>query len=129
MIDQLEHSVSIAAEKCNSIVSEFTMCPIILDSRGSVGHHHWLFEFETPPNDQLIFNQLLDKELQNINIDYKAKRKQGNPIGYPKISIVKKGTFYQWMKQNNKLGGQNKVPRVQKNDLQINKILELDLHN
>ncbi|MBK6975724.1 MAG: GH3 auxin-responsive promoter family protein [Cytophagaceae bacterium] len=30
----------------------------------------------------------------------------------PKVHYVKHGTFYQWMEKRGKLGGQNKVPRL-----------------
>jgi hypothetical protein len=30
----------------------------------------------------------------------------------PQLVLMKKGSFYKWMAQNDKLGGQHKVPRL-----------------
>ncbi|MDD2205705.1 MAG: GH3 auxin-responsive promoter family protein, partial [Bacteroidales bacterium] len=54
----------------------------------------------------------LDETLQNINSDYKAKRFKDMVIKKPVIREIPRGTFYKWFKNNNKLGGQNKIRRL-----------------
>jgi len=68
---------------------------------------------------------MLDKELQNLNSDYEAKRKDNLIIKSPVIHVAKNNTFYTWMKSKNKLGGQNKVPRLSNNRIYIEEILKL----
>jgi hypothetical protein len=33
-------------------------------------------------------------------------------LNKPKITIGKPGVFLKWLKKNNKMGGQNKIPRL-----------------
>jgi hypothetical protein len=54
----------------------------------------------------------LDQNLKNVNSDYEAKRYKDITLSVPKITIAKKDLFYNWMASKNKLGGQNKVPRL-----------------
>ena len=51
------------------------------------------------PNDIHQFIHTVDSKLQKNNIDYKAKRKNNNPLGFPKVTIVEKGSFFNWMKK------------------------------
>jgi hypothetical protein len=43
-----------------------------------------------------------------------------------KITVAKKNIFYDWLKQNNKLGGQNKVPRLSNNRKIIDELLKIN---
>jgi hypothetical protein len=54
----------------------------------------------------------LDKELKQLNSDYEAKRFNNYIIHMPELTAVTKNTFMKWMHHKNKLGGQNKVPRL-----------------
>ena len=72
-----------------------------------------------------FFTTQLDDELQKVNIDYQAKRKNNSTISLPKINRVKKGTFYSWMKKHGKLGGQFKVPRLSEKSIYIDELLEI----
>jgi len=53
--------------------------------------------------------------LQAENSDYAAKRKGDLVLQLPNIVVAKPGLFHQWLKSKNKLGGQNKVPRLSNN--------------
>ena len=98
-------------ERCDCLVSEFTAAPVYLglDNKGC---HEWLIEFDKEPEDLQGFSRILDEELQKQNSDYEAKRQSDLALLQPKVNICPPGTFYQWMKANNKLGGQHKVPRL-----------------
>jgi hypothetical protein len=76
------------------------------------GAHEWLIEFKTPPQDINYFNKLLDNALKSLNSDYEAKRYNNMTLNRPTIHVARTQLFYDWLKQNNKLGGQHKVPRL-----------------
>jgi hypothetical protein len=76
------------------------------------GAHQWLIEFEEMPPDPEIFTRILDRSLMDLNSDYEAKRRDTGTMDPPVITAVRKGCFYRWLAVNDKLGGQNKVPRL-----------------
>ncbi len=78
----------------------------------SKGTHEWLIEFEKDPDDINQFINVLDSTLKSINSDYEAKRFKDINLVMPIVRSVPAGTFNKWLKFKNKLGGQNKVPRL-----------------
>ena len=42
----------------------------------------------------------------------------------PKVESLKSGTFYRWLEEKGKLGGQNKVPRLSNNREIVDEILK-----
>jgi hypothetical protein len=78
----------------------------------SRGTHEWLIEFEKVPADINKFTDLLDETLKSINSDYEAKRFKDINLVKPIVRSVPPGTFSMWLKSRDKLGGQNKVPRL-----------------
>jgi hypothetical protein len=85
-----------------------------------------LIEFESKPNDISSFKKDLDMNLQELNTDYKAKRFKNITMDELKITVAKKNIFYDWLKQNNKLGGQNKVPRLSNDRKIIDELLKIN---
>jgi hypothetical protein len=81
----------------------------------SRGTHEWLVEFEKEPDDLNKFSTLLDDTLKSVNSDYEAKRHKDINLVKPIVRMVPPGTFIRWLKSKNKLGGQNKVPRLSNN--------------
>jgi len=77
------------------------------------GRHEWWIELRTQttrtPTGPLLATEL-DAELIRLNDDYEAKRKGGG-LEPPLVRLVMPGVFEQWMRQNGKWGGQNKLPR------------------
>jgi hypothetical protein len=43
----------------------------------------------------------------------------------PIIKVVPQGTFYKWLKKRDKLGGQNKVPRLANERKYVEEILKM----
>jgi hypothetical protein len=43
----------------------------------------------------------------------------------PHLEIAPKGTFYSWMKNRGKIGGQNKIPRLANEREYLDQLLEL----
>ena len=68
---------------------------------------------------------LIDELLKHENSDYEAKRYNNISLEKPEIILGKKGVFYKWMKKRNKLGGQNKIPRLAYHRDIVNKLRKL----
>lgn len=83
-----------------------------------------LIEFVKSPENLREFINTLDEELCKLNEDYAEKRKEDIAIERPIVREVPHGTFYQWLKSNNKLGGQHKIPRLSNSRLYLEEILE-----
>ena len=126
MIDNAEQALAVAQEVCKCQVKEYTAAPIYLEYENK-GGHEWLIEFENEPEDLKHFTTVLDKELQRVNSDYEAKRQSDLALQEPTVNICPPGTFYQWMKSRNKLGGQHKVPRLSNNREFLDDILTFEL--
>ena len=58
------------------------------------------------------FGMFLDDVLKELNSDYEAKRYKNMVLQPIKIQVLENGTFDKWLKSKNKLGGQNKIPRL-----------------
>ena len=111
MVDNAERALAIACEKTGSIVREYTAGPIYMQLAGN-GGHEWFIEFEKEPNNVDYFAEVLDNALKTLNSDYEAKRYKNMTLAPPLLRVLEPGTFYNWMKERGKLGGQNKVPRL-----------------
>ena len=111
IIDNAENALSKVLNKTNSEIVDYTAAPIFMKNKDE-GAHEWMIEFKKNPKNIEEFTFLLDKELKKQNSDYEAKRYKNLTLNFPKINIAKKGLFYNWLKKNNKLGGQHKIPRL-----------------
>lgn len=118
------------AEACRitrAKVTEYTAAPIYFDDQHG-GAHEWLIEFEESPADMDQFKMVLDEQLKKLNSDYEAKRSYNLSLGMPVIRVLEQGCFYKWMKYREKVGGQNKVPKLSNDRKYVDSILEaLDL--
>ncbi|MFZ9938964.1 MAG: GH3 auxin-responsive promoter family protein [Bacteroidia bacterium] len=111
MMENAEHALSSACLRTGAHVRDYTVAPIFLSGRQS-GAHQWLIEFEIAPNDSQIFITIIDEELRSVNSDYDAKRTGDMALRSPELISLPEGSFYLWLKERGKLGGQNKVPRL-----------------
>ncbi len=125
IIENAEQALSIACEKTNAVLKEFTAGPLFYTDTKN-GAHEWLIEFENPPNDLNLFSDCLDNALKAINSDYEAKRYHNMLLREPVIKAVPSFTFYHWLKSKNKLGGQNKVPRLSNDRKYIDELYALN---
>jgi hypothetical protein len=126
IIENAESAITKACEATDSIVVNFTAAPVYM-SEGRRGGHEWIIEFSKTPENLDHFTAVLDRTLREINSDYDAKRHKDLALVAPKVHCVSEGTFYNWMKQRGKLGGQNKVPRLSNNREFVDDILEMVL--
>ena len=122
IVENAERALQHACNKTRTTVNEFTVAPIYIKQNVS-GAHQWLIEFEKEPVDLENFSKELDNYLQSINSDYEAKRKHNLILKMPTVNKLKKGTFYKWLDSKGKLGGQNKVPRLNNNRKIVEEIL------
>ncbi|MDR0971396.1 MAG: GH3 auxin-responsive promoter family protein [Bacteroidales bacterium] len=119
--DNANRAIEIASKATDAIVSEYTAGPFLGDKQ----YHEWIIEFDRKPNDLEKFSEILDMTLKELNSDYEAKRYKNLILQKPKLNIVEKGTFYKWLKDKGKIGGQHKVPRLANNREYIDQILKI----
>ena len=100
-----------ACQTTNAVVREFTVAPRYA-GLGQIGGHHWIVEFERPPEDEDRFNDLLDDALQSANYNYKAKRSTKYGIDRQLLTVAPRGLFLDYLRRRGKQGGQHKVPRL-----------------
>lgn len=124
IVDNAEKAMTIACEKTNAQVKDYTAGPVYIKNNEN-GAHEWLIEFEIPPKDIEYFADVLDNALKSLNSDYEAKRYQNLILRSPLIKIMPEGTFYNWLKSKSRLGGQHKVPRLANDRKYIEEILSL----
>lgn len=123
IVDNADKAIEEACLKTGAKVNEYTAAPVYF-SESHNGAHEWLIEFETEPNDLKEFTLLLDESLKKLNSDYEAKRSYNLSLNIPVVSSLEKGVFYSWMKQREKIGGQNKVPKLSNDRRYIDSILD-----
>ncbi|MBX7127576.1 MAG: GH3 auxin-responsive promoter family protein [Cyclobacteriaceae bacterium] len=111
VVENAETAVTRACEMTGAIIDNFTAAPIYFE-KGKRGGHEWVIEFRIAPRSMEEFTHVLDDTLRKINSDYDAKRSFDLALVAPTVRSVSEGTFYNWMKQRGKLGGQHKVPRL-----------------
>ena len=124
IIDNAEKALYHTCLKTGAIIEEYTAAPKFLTNQ-QAGKHQWLIEFKKQPDSLKEFEEILDNQLREINSDYDAKRKGNMALESAEVISLPTNTFYQWMKERKKLGGQNKVPRLANNRLYVDQILEM----
>lgn len=121
--DNANQAIKTTCMETNSIVKEYTAAPYLSTDNKPIGHE-WVIEFEQEPENKELFAELLDKALKASNSDYEAKRYKDLILQKPVINFVPAETFMKWLKANNKLGGQHKIPRLKNTREIINEILK-----
>lgn len=125
MVSNADKAMQFACEKTNALFKDYSAAPILLKNEKSQGVHRWLIEFAKDPDDINLFINLLDTKLRDLNSDYDAKRFNDIVLGLPECIVVAEGTFTEWLKSKDKLGGQHKIPRLSNNAEIINEVLNL----
>lgn len=123
IIDNATEALKRTCAQTGAELYEFTAAPVFMEN-GNKGAHEWLIEFHTPPADPEQFADLLDRELQQLNSDYEAKRLLS--LERLHLHIAKPGLFNEWLKEKGKLGGQHKVPRLWNDRTHLEELLQLN---
>lgn len=124
IIENAEEALKRATSETGAEIKDYTAAPIFMDGKEK-GAHEWIIEFKNPPDDIALFNHKLDLALQEVNSDYQAKRFNNTTLNAPTIHSARENLFYDWLRENNKLGGQHKVPRLSNKRDFVEALLEL----
>lgn len=125
IVENAEAALRKASEMTGSEIVEYTAAPIFMKGKEK-GAHEWMIEFKQPPADFKRFREELDRALQEVNSDYEAKRNNNTTLKFPEIHQARPQLFYDWLKKQNKLGGQHKVPRLSNSRQYLEELLELN---
>ncbi|MXV15034.1 GH3 auxin-responsive promoter family protein [Hufsiella ginkgonis] len=109
--EEVEAALMDAAGRFGAGVTEFTVAPQVNPPAGALPYHEWFIEFSKEPADMEKFGLAIDETLQKKNVYY-ADLIVGKILQPLVIHSVAAGGFASYMKQEGKLGGQNKVPRL-----------------
>ncbi len=111
IIENAEEALKSVCIKTGSEIKDYTAGPIFMEGKEK-GGHEWIVEFRKPPEDLAYFTEFLDNALKSLNSDYEAKRYNNITLVKPVVHIARENLFYDWLKLNDKLGGQHKIPRL-----------------
>ncbi|WP_179344237.1 GH3 auxin-responsive promoter family protein [Winogradskyella ursingii] len=125
IIENAEDALKAVCKHTSSEIVDYTAAPIFMNGKEK-GAHEWIIEFKTPPQNMADFEELFDNQLKSLNSDYEAKRLNNMTLNKPKIHQGRPNLFYDWLKENNKLGGQHKVPRLSNSRDYVDRLLHLN---
>jgi hypothetical protein len=109
-VDNMNKAIGMLDEELTLGIKEFTVAGIPYHNLFA---HHWYIgtEKNTDPN---IVKQKLDGYLKVLNDDYRTER--GHALKEVIVDLVPNTRFYDFMRLQGKEGGQNKFPRVLKDE-------------
>jgi hypothetical protein len=111
MVENTDRAIAKACQMTNTEMVDYTVAPIFMKDKEK-GAHEWIIEFKKNPKDLEQFQKLLDETLQSLNSDYEAKRANNMTLNPLVLNVARPKLFYDWLKQQDKLGGQHKIPRL-----------------
>lgn len=114
---EVEEAILSVANREGVSIVEFTVAPQVNPPDGSTPYHEWFVEFDKAPVDLDAFATAVDLEMVSQNIYYEDLI-AGNILQPLKMRSMGTDAFRRYMKDQGKLGGQNKVPRLS-NDRKI----------
>lgn len=113
-VDNLNTAIEMASNHFNITIKEFT---VIGKKYESLFAHYW-FVGTDDKIDKVELGNYLDEKLCELNDDYVVERKHALKAVF--CEVLPTETFLSYMESQGKLGGQNKFPRVLKNQQQDN---------
>ncbi|RZK01845.1 MAG: hypothetical protein EOO46_19060, partial [Flavobacterium sp.] len=125
IIENADNAIAKACHATNCEMIDYTVAPIFMNGKEK-GAHEWIIEFRNNPTDLELFKKVLDETLQSLNSDYEAKRYNNMTLNMPVIHTARTQLFYDWLKNQNKLGGQNKIPRLSNQREYVEQLLKLN---
>jgi hypothetical protein len=111
MVENTDQAISKTCQITNTEVVDYTVAPIFMEGKEK-GAHEWMIEFKNKPENLQDFQKILDETLQSLNSDYEAKRYNNMTLNPLVINVARPNLFYDWLKEQDKLGGQHKIPRL-----------------
>ena len=113
IVAETDLAIKRTSEKFNLSITEYTVAPCFPD--GELPYHQWYIEFGIQPDNLTDFETNLQKEMEDLNFTYK-KTTQRKAISPLRIRLVRKNGFYEYLKENDRTGMQQKIPHVSNND-------------
>lgn len=123
VIENVEQAIATTCQQLNVTINDYTAAPILLNQQ-QAGYHQYVIEFIKKPQNIQEFTTLLDANICKLNSDYKAKRSHHQLLSCLQIVEVPEHTFYNFLKKQNKLGGQHKTVRLSNDTTFIKKLLK-----
>jgi GH3 auxin-responsive promoter len=111
MVENTDMALAKTCQQLDCEVIDYTVAPIFMDGKEK-GAHEWMVEFRKAPENIESFRKLLDESLQSLNSDYEAKRYNNMTLNALVLNVARTNLFYDWLKEQDKLGGQHKIPRL-----------------
>lgn len=124
MVENTDTALAKTCKTFNCEVVDYTVAPIFMKDKEK-GAHEWIIEFKNAPEDIVKFSQALDENIQAVNSDYEAKRYNNMTLNPLVLNVARPHLFYDWLKQQDKLGGQHKVPRLSNERTYLEQLLQL----
>lgn len=126
IVNEVERAIVNACEVTGIQVNEFCVAPNIPDDQNHKAYHEWFVEFEDSEIDLNSFAKVLDREMQNANFQYSDLVK-GKVIAPLKVRALEKNSFRSYLKSIGKLGGQNKVPKLNNDRIHADKLMPYEI--
>ncbi|MFP9100067.1 GH3 auxin-responsive promoter family protein [Flavobacterium sp. RHBU_24] len=111
MVENTDKAIAKACQLTGLEVLDYTVAPIFMEGREK-GAHEWIIEFKNAPLNAEVFRTHLDEAVQSVNSDYEAKRYNNMTLNKLVLNVARPKLFYDWLKEQDKLGGQHKIPRL-----------------
>ncbi len=125
MVENTDKALALTADSFDVEIVEYTAAPIFMEGKEK-GAHEWIIEFKNPPKDLEKFTEALDLNIQKLNSDYEAKRYNSMTLNRLKLHLARPNLFYGWLRDKDKLGGQNKIPRLSNDRHYLEELLKLN---
>ncbi len=113
MVHNTDTAISKSCQKYNCSITDYMVAPIFLDNTS--GGHQWFIEFSKKPQKLQLFMKEIDYQIKKLNSDYETKREENLILKFPTLEVIENNEFYLWLKENERLGGQYKIPRLTEN--------------
>ena len=125
IIENAEEALRMVCMQTGAEIKDYTAGPIYMVGKEK-GAHEWIIEFRTPPKDLGRFVDIFDSSLKTLNSDYEAKRHLNITLNKPTVHVGRSNLFYDWLKANDKLGGQHKIPRLSNKRDYVEELLSMN---
>lgn len=126
MVENTDRAIAKTCQMTQSEIVDYTVAPVFMKDKEK-GAHEWMIEFKRAPKNLIEFQKILDENLQALNSDYEAKRYNNMTLNPLVLNIARPNLFYDWLKEQNKLGGQNKIPRLSNQRDYLEQLLSLQV--
>lgn len=107
-VENMNKAVEKASEDLNIVVKEFAIAGVPHDTLFA---HEWYIGTDDKVDEKLLAEKI-DGYIKALNDDYATER--AHALKNVSVKVLPIATFYNWLKDKGKEGGQNKFPRVLK---------------